>query len=222
MAAQFLYPEWRCQFYVDESVPDRVIERLLREGAKVRRVGGLPAGRFGTFWRFLVADDEDVDRYLVRDCDACLNPRERTAVDAWLASGRHFHVMRDGPTHTDVMLAGMWAGVRSALPPIQHEIIDYCQTAPLSRTADQIFLRRGSGRPSGKACWLMTANIRFETACPFLLSPSQGSHALGRPYPIRPFGGRVAKLTRLPPDPISLHEVNAVLYVRYSKRGEQC
>jgi hypothetical protein len=141
IAAQFLYPEWRCRFYVDESVPDRVIQRLLREGAKVRRVGGLPAGRFGTFWRFLVADDEDVDRYLVRDCDACLNARERNAVDSWLMSGRHFHVMRDGPTHTEVMLAGMWGGVRGALPPMQQEIIDYCQTAPLSRTADQTFLR---------------------------------------------------------------------------------
>ena len=141
MAAKFLYPEWRCRFYVDESVPERVTRRLLEEGAKVRRVGGLPAGRFGTFWRFLIADDDSADRYLVRDCDACLNLRERAAVDAWLASGRHFHVMRDGLTHTEVMLAGMWGGVRAALPPIQQEIIAYCRTAPLSRTADQLFLR---------------------------------------------------------------------------------
>jgi Flp pilus assembly protein TadD len=141
MAARFLYPEWRCRFYVDDSVPERVIRRLLDEGAKVRRVGGLPAGRFGTFWRFLIADDGAVDRYLVRDCDACLNLRERAAVNAWLTSGHHFHVMRDGFTHTEVMLAGMWGGVGSALPPIQQEIIDYCRNAPLSRTADQTFLR---------------------------------------------------------------------------------
>lgn len=141
MAAKLLYPEWRCRFYVDDSVPKRVIRRLLDEGADVRRVGGLPAGRFGTFWRFLIADDEVVDRYLVRDCDACLNSRERAAVHAWLASDRHFHVMRDGLTHTEVMLAGMWGGIRGALPPIQQEIIAYCRTAPLSRTADQLFLR---------------------------------------------------------------------------------
>ncbi len=140
-AAKFLYPEWRCRFYVDESVPERVIRRLLDEGANVRRVGGLPAGRFGTFWRFLIADDDAIDRYLVRDCDACLNLRERAAVDAWLSGGRHFHVMRDGITHTEVMLAGMWGGVRAALPPIQQEIIAYCRTAPLSRIADQLFLR---------------------------------------------------------------------------------
>ena len=123
LAAAFLYPEWRCRFYVDDSVPRRVIDRLLTEGAKVRRVGGLPAGRFGTFWRFLVADDEAIDRYLVRDCDACLSMRERSAVDAWFASGRHFHVMRDGMTHTEPMLAGMWGGVCAALPSIQQQIM---------------------------------------------------------------------------------------------------
>lgn len=141
IAARELYPEWRCRFYVDESVPPRVLDRLLREGAKVVRVGGLPAGRFGTFWRFLVADHQAADRYLVRDCDACVGPRERKAVDEWISSNRHFHVMRDAPTHTEVMLAGMWGGVRGALPPLQQEIIDYCRKAPLSRTADQQFLR---------------------------------------------------------------------------------
>ena len=67
--------------------------------------------------------------------------RERSAVDAWFASGRHFHVMRDGMTHTEPMLAGMWGGVCAALPSIQQQIMDYCRTAPLSRTADQQFLR---------------------------------------------------------------------------------
>jgi len=142
MAAKSLYPEWRCRFYVDESVPEQVIRRLLHEDARVLRVGGLPAGRFGTFWRFLIADDGNVDRYLVRDCDACLNARERAAVDEWLASDRHFHVMRDGLTHTEVMLAGMWGGVGGALSFMQHEIIEYCRDAPLARTADQLFLRK--------------------------------------------------------------------------------
>jgi hypothetical protein len=118
-----------------------VIDRLLQEGAKVRQVGGLPSGQFGTFWRFLVADEKSTERYLIRDSDACLSLRERAAVDAWIASGRHFHVMRDGLTHTEPMLAGMWGGVRGALPPIQPQIMAYSRSAPLSRTADQAFLR---------------------------------------------------------------------------------
>lgn len=186
MAAQFLYPEWRCRFYVDESVPKRVIDRLLKEGAKVVRVGGLPAGRFGTFWRFLIADDEGVDRYLVRDCDACLNVRERAAVDAWLAGDRHFHVMRDGLTHTEAMLAGMWGGVRSALPPMQQEIIEFCRTAPLSRTADQLFLR--------ERVWPTVRQSVLAHDGEFSLRNSQ-------PFPtaLNPAGPRVGQAVTVPP-----------------------
>jgi len=180
IAASFIYPEWRCRFYVDESVPDRVIQRLLEEGAKVRRVGGLPAGRFGTFWRFLVADDEAVDRYLVRDCDACLNARERAAVDAWLASGRHFHVMRDGPTHTEIMLAGMWGGVRGALPSMQEEIINYCQTAPLSRTADQSFLRERVWPTVRQSVLAHDSEYSLRDSVPFPTSANPGSARVGQ------------------------------------------
>ena len=180
MAAQFIYPEWRCRFYVDEKAPERVIQRLLHEGAKVRRVGGLPAGRFGTFWRFLVADDEEIDRYLVRDCDACLNPRERVAVDAWLASDRHFHVMRDGPTHTEVMLAGMWGGVRGALPPIQQEIIDYCRTAPLSRTADQAFLRERVWPTVRQSVLVHDSEFSLNNSQPFPTIANPGSPRVGQ------------------------------------------
>ena len=141
VAAQHLYPEWTCRFYIDDSIPDSLIRELANQGAEVKRVDGLPAARFGTFWRFLVADDPEIDRYLVRDCDACLNLRERAAVEDWIESGRHFHVMRDAMTHTEVMLAGMWGGVRGALPPVGGSILEFAKTAPLSRTADQQFLR---------------------------------------------------------------------------------
>ncbi len=41
---------------------------------------------------------------IVRDADSRLNVREKAAVDAWIASGRPFHVMRDhaaSPPHAD-------------------------------------------------------------------------------------------------------------------------
>ena len=141
VGAHFLYPEWTCRFYIDDSVPNDLIIELRRQNADVKRVDGLPAARFGQFWRFLVADDPEVDRYLVRDCDACVNLRERAAVEEWIASGRHFHVMRDAITHTELMLAGMWGGVRGALPRMAQSMLDFSRDAALSRTADQQFLR---------------------------------------------------------------------------------
>jgi tetratricopeptide (TPR) repeat protein len=188
MAAHYLYPEWRCRFYVDESVPTGVSDRLLREGAQVVRVGGLPAGRYGTFWRFLIADDEAVDRYLVRDCDACLNLRERAAVDAWIASGRHFHVMRDGLTHTEPMLAGMWGGVRGALPPMQEQIIEFCREAPLSRTADQLFLRERVWPTARQSVLAHDSQFSLRDSQPFPHDPNPGGPRVGQAVTTPPIG----------------------------------
>lgn len=142
-AAPFLYPGWTCRFYVDDSVPRDVVQALIAERAQVMTVGGLPRERYGTLWRFLVADDPGVDRFLLRDADSLLNTRERVAVDAWLASGRHFHAMRDHFDHPELVLAGMWGGVRRALPPMLETITAWfaAQQRVLGPTSDQEFLR---------------------------------------------------------------------------------
>lgn len=143
-AARYLYPEWRCRFHVDASVPADTLQALRDAGAELRmQPESLPAARWGTLWRFLVADDPAVDRYLVRDADSLLNLREAAAVQEWLASGRHFHLMRDHFDHSELVLAGMWGGVRGALPPLQALATAFlAQEARVqARTADQEFLR---------------------------------------------------------------------------------
>ena len=40
----------------------------------------------GMFWRFLVADDPSVDRFIVRDSDSRLNARDAFAVVDWIRS----------------------------------------------------------------------------------------------------------------------------------------
>lgn len=60
-------------------------------------------------WRFLVMMDPLVDRFLSRDIDSDIIPREVAAVRQWLNSPNHtFHVMRDHPSHGGFMLAGLW------------------------------------------------------------------------------------------------------------------
>jgi hypothetical protein len=140
-AARFIYPGWTCRFYVDEDVSPAIRGDLIKEGAEVKLVGGLPCERYGTLWRFLVADDPSVDRYLIRDCDSVLNVRERVAVDEWLATACHFHVMRDIYAHSELVLAGLWGGVRGALPPMAEAIVAYVERFVYHRTLDQCFLR---------------------------------------------------------------------------------
>ena len=99
----------------------------------------------GTFWRFLVADDAQIDRFLMRDEESILNICERVAVDAWIESNRHFHVMRDFYTHSELVLAGLWGGVRGALPSMHNLIKEWLKgrkTVVYNQTTiDQIFLR---------------------------------------------------------------------------------
>jgi tetratricopeptide (TPR) repeat protein len=139
--APHIYPGWRCRFWVDGTVPERVLDELKQHGADL--VVMQRANNYdGAFWRFLVADDPQVDRYLVRDADAVINVRERVAVDAWIASGRHFHMMRDWWTHCEPMLAGLWGGVGRALPPLAPRIEAFIARRPyMSRDMDQQFLR---------------------------------------------------------------------------------
>jgi hypothetical protein len=81
-----------------------------------------------------------VKRFLVRDADSLLSVKERVAVDAWLASDKYFHLMRDFYTHTDLMLAGMWGGVANVLPSIDKLWRSFRSTKMEGRTTDQRFL----------------------------------------------------------------------------------
>jgi hypothetical protein len=90
------YPGWICRFYLDDTVPPDYRTELAARGAQLIRVTKRPLGpMYGRYWRFWVAADPDVSRFIVRDADSRLNARERAAVDDWTSSGKTFHIMRD-------------------------------------------------------------------------------------------------------------------------------
>jgi hypothetical protein len=111
--AASLYPGWRCRFCCGASVAAETLRRL-RAHPHVEVVEMPEPGDWtGLFWRFLAAGDPRVSVMLSRDADSRLNTRERAAVDAWLASDKDVHVMRDHPRHDVPILGGLW-GVRNA------------------------------------------------------------------------------------------------------------
>jgi hypothetical protein len=118
-----VYPGWVVRVYVDRSVPAAVLARLRALGCDVVVFEGPSRGpQHGKFWRFTVAADPNVERFACRDADSRLNPREKAAVDAWIASGAPFHVMRDSIHHRKRILGGMWGGIGGAIPDIQERI----------------------------------------------------------------------------------------------------
>ena len=61
-----------------------------------------------------------------RDLDSALTKRERDAVNAWFASNKTFHSMRDHPQHGVPMLGGMWGfrpSMNRAMASLMHEKI---------------------------------------------------------------------------------------------------
>ncbi|UVO39391.1 tetratricopeptide repeat protein [Bradyrhizobium arachidis] len=178
MVAPLIYEGWSCRFYVDDTVPPQSRRRLLDLGADLVMMPRPNMAFAGLFWRFLVANDSTVDRYLVRDADSIVNVRERVAVDDWIASGRHFHVMRDFWTHTGVMLAGLWGGVRGALPPLVPFIETFLadnREYP-ERTLDQRFLREAIWPIVRQSALVHDSVFRFGGAIDF---PPFGRRALG-------------------------------------------
>jgi hypothetical protein len=141
--APYLYPGWRCRFYLDDTVPIDTRSALLNAGAEVMIMARHLRPTDGLFWRFLVTEDPGVARFLIRDCDSVINIRERMAVGEWLNSNRYFHIMRDCASHADLILAGMWGGVAGVLPSLTKLLEGFSySTLTESRIADQLFLGR--------------------------------------------------------------------------------
>lgn len=142
--AKQYYPHWTCRFYLGDDVPENVVMRLKQTDAQVVHVNETQKKLIGTMWRFLPLDD-DIDRVIFRDIDSQICEAEALAVAEWVASGKQFHTMRDWPTHTEIILAGMWGAVVGSLTTqgsFEALMQDFMQKHKGSNYfADQYFLR---------------------------------------------------------------------------------
>lgn len=137
-----IYPDWTCRFYIDESVPPSIRERIEQAGGETVLVDEEAARWPGPMWRFLAYDEPDVSRVIFRDADSVISEREAGAVREWMDSGLGFHAMRDTGSHTELLLAGLWGVKRGRLPRMRDMIRHYVSKPVGSqRFADQYFLR---------------------------------------------------------------------------------
>lgn len=109
------YPGWQCRVYCTGQAFD-----LLREQRDKLR---LPLykevvldetcfdGCHPMLWRFMVADDPAVERFIVRDADSRIDAREAAAVREWEQSGLLFLSLRDHWAHSRGLNGGLWGGM---------------------------------------------------------------------------------------------------------------
>lgn len=138
--AKDLFPDWKCIFYCFDCVPTNIIETLASmDNVEVRMISREGDTR-GAFNRFLPAAEEGIDYYISRDTDSRLSPREKIAVDAWIESGKDFHIMRDHPYHGTAIMAGMW-GIKGGILKDLEQSIDHFK-ATTEKGQDQSFLTK--------------------------------------------------------------------------------
>lgn len=137
-----IYPDWTCRFYLDDTVPVDVQKRLALYGAEVITIKGEASTWYGTFWRFLALEDDDIERVVFRDADSLISHYEAAAVEDWIQSQQPFHIMRDWGSHTELILAGLWGATGNSVKNISQLIARFLERYSKStHFADQFFLR---------------------------------------------------------------------------------
>jgi hypothetical protein len=122
---QTYFPGWTIRFYVTADVPVLTKTQLERNGAEIQNIPDGLGYAAGMFWRFTIADDPKVDRFVVRDADSRLNARDRIAVEEWIRSGRKVHIMRDHVNHCLPINGGMWGAVHGGVSNIETKVREW-------------------------------------------------------------------------------------------------
>ncbi len=125
------FPGWILRIYTEKRnsgsaasprypvVPIETLDRLRSLGAEVEYIDPREVNVPAMMWRFLVADDLSVDRFIVRDTDSRLSSRDAAGVYQWTLSRKPFHCVRDHPSHAAYAVSGgLWGGNPSGLRDI--------------------------------------------------------------------------------------------------------
>lgn len=135
------FPGWSCRFYVDEETFNNFreemgelfglggVQLILKD--KARDINPL-------LWRFQVANEKDVNLFLIRDCDSRPSEREKIACEDWLVSGKTYWVCRDHPNHLRPIMGGLWGGKAGKLPDIETTYLDWFEKTGINYEAQDI------------------------------------------------------------------------------------
>ena len=118
---RILFPGWKIYLYLDTRLNGSPVHKTATSihsdivTIVWKSYNVSQSSHFGQTWRFLVADNEECDRWIVRDTDDRMSIRTLQAVLDWIWSARSFHIMRDHVLHDELILAGHFGGVKGCL-----------------------------------------------------------------------------------------------------------
>ena len=112
-----VFPGWKLRIYLSNTgVPQDIVDKLKSLNVDLVFMNRVTTSVKPMMWRFLVANDVTVDRFLVRDADSRLIPRDATEVERWVQSGKAFQCIRDHSGQVGWPVSGgLWGAVPSQL-----------------------------------------------------------------------------------------------------------
>lgn len=105
------YPDYVCRFYIDDTVPDKILNRLESLGAEISYSLDACTSQKRYYRLSIMIDDPSVSRFIIRDCDSRIGAREVACLREWERSAYPVHIIRDHPKHTAPIMGGMWGAV---------------------------------------------------------------------------------------------------------------
>ncbi|WP_135081628.1 hypothetical protein [Terasakiella sp. SH-1] len=166
-SAKLLYPQWTCRFYLDETVPARIQKALQAKGAEVILMDVEDIALRTSLWKLHVCMDEHIDRYLIRDHMAAITHREIAAVNEWINSDKHFHIIRDHVSQSALVPAGLWGGVQGALANMGTLLYKFITHARPQIKMDEIFIQQNLWPTIKQSCMIHDSRHELDNCHPF-------------------------------------------------------
>ena len=108
-----IFPDWKIIIYYEEETTD--IKPFERYSNVILRKGQYTGNQM-MLDRFKPIDDQEVEIMLVRDADSRINERDEWCIREFMKSPKLFHIIRDHPEHTSLIMGGLW-GIKKGLFP---------------------------------------------------------------------------------------------------------
>lgn len=145
--ASEIYPDWECWFFVDNTVPEKIIDELdnLQHNLNYHKVRVIAKDKEGG-WEMMLDRlsptlEPSVDLFISRDCDSRLSQREKAAVDEWIDSDCNWHLMSDHPYHSVPIMGGMFGVKKPAFEDLYERALSWKEHTKSEWQQDQNFLK---------------------------------------------------------------------------------
>jgi len=112
--ANNLFSDWTVRVYLCEKIEKKFINKVSKYKNVELIIKKENYPYEGLLWRMLPMQ-EGHEAVIVRDCDTRLFQRDKNLVDDWMSLKYKYHICRDTPGSSNVMLAGLYGGKKPNL-----------------------------------------------------------------------------------------------------------